>query len=257
MYSKFGGFMLNFDFGRAVGGGGNSLNPANRNGFTLAEVLVTLGIIGVVSAMTVPTLMQNYQRKSYVTQLHKVYNEIIQASERYVSDNNYVDFGESRLKGNSTELRRFINTYFKVVKDCGTRYTGCMADEYVSLSGGTVNTQHGQCNSVVVLASGASLCADTVAMADADSEDPDDENKIVSSNHAGSGGEVITFEVDINGKQGPNVYGRDYFSFQIDKNCNIFDKFYIQNGNKPDMNANNPDNGLFGKIIEDAWEMTY
>ena len=44
--------------------------------FTLAEVLVTLGIIGVVSAMTVPTLMQNYQRQSYVTQLHKVYNEV-------------------------------------------------------------------------------------------------------------------------------------------------------------------------------------
>lgn len=36
-------------------------------GFTLAEVLVTLGIIGVVSAMTVPSLMQNYQRQSYVT----------------------------------------------------------------------------------------------------------------------------------------------------------------------------------------------
>ena len=31
----------------------------SKNGFTLAEVLVTLGIIGVVSAMTVPTLMQN------------------------------------------------------------------------------------------------------------------------------------------------------------------------------------------------------
>ena len=44
--------------------------------FTLAEVLVTLGIIGVVSAMTVPTLMQNYQRQSYVTQLHKTYNEM-------------------------------------------------------------------------------------------------------------------------------------------------------------------------------------
>lgn len=47
----------------------------SHKGFTLAEVLVTLGIIGVVSAMTVPTLMQNYQRQSYVTQLHKVYNE--------------------------------------------------------------------------------------------------------------------------------------------------------------------------------------
>ena len=51
----------------------------NKLAFTLAEVLVTLGIIGVVSAMTVPTLMQNYQRQSYVTQLHKTYNEISQA----------------------------------------------------------------------------------------------------------------------------------------------------------------------------------
>ena len=53
-------------------GGGNSLKPSHNHGlrsaaFTLAEVLVTLGIIGVVSAMTVPTLMQNYQRQSYVT----------------------------------------------------------------------------------------------------------------------------------------------------------------------------------------------
>ena len=38
-----------------------------RFGFTLSEVLVTLGIIGVVSAMTVPTLMNNYQRQAYVT----------------------------------------------------------------------------------------------------------------------------------------------------------------------------------------------
>lgn len=36
---------------------------SKRTAFTLAEVLVTLGIIGVVSAMTVPTLMQNYQKR--------------------------------------------------------------------------------------------------------------------------------------------------------------------------------------------------
>ena len=60
--------------------------------FTLAEVLVTLGIIGVVSAMTVPTLMQNYQRQSYVTQLHKVYNELSQALLRYQTDKNAINF---------------------------------------------------------------------------------------------------------------------------------------------------------------------
>lgn len=57
-----------------------------RFAFTLAEVLVTLGIIGVVSAMTVPTLMNNYQRQSYVVQLHKVYNEFSQVFERYMAD---------------------------------------------------------------------------------------------------------------------------------------------------------------------------
>ena len=51
-------------------------NLTKSSGFTLAEVLVTLGIIGVVAAMTIPTLMQNYQRQSYVTQLKKVYNEL-------------------------------------------------------------------------------------------------------------------------------------------------------------------------------------
>ena len=59
-----------------------------KKAFTLAEVLVTLGIIGVVSAMTVPTLMQNHQRKTYVTQLHKIYNELSQALVRYQNDKN-------------------------------------------------------------------------------------------------------------------------------------------------------------------------
>lgn len=62
----------------------------SKNGFTLAEVLVTLGIIGVVSAMTVPTLMQNYQRDSYTTQLHKVYNEVSQAMLRVITESNAV-----------------------------------------------------------------------------------------------------------------------------------------------------------------------
>ena len=87
--------------------------------FTLAEVLVTLGIIGVVSAMTVPTLMQNYQRQSYVTQLHKVYNELGQAAERYKADNNLVSLREGRIMGNKDEVHNFVLQYFKVVKDCG------------------------------------------------------------------------------------------------------------------------------------------
>lgn len=39
--------------------------------FTLAEVLITLGIIGVVAAMTLPSLITNYQEKQRVSQLKK------------------------------------------------------------------------------------------------------------------------------------------------------------------------------------------
>ena len=37
----------------------NSGEGAKRNAFTLAEVLITLGVIGVVAALTMPTLMTN------------------------------------------------------------------------------------------------------------------------------------------------------------------------------------------------------
>ena len=80
---------------------------AARLGFTLAEVLVTLGIIGVVSAMTVPSLMQNYQRQSYVTQLHKVYNELSQALIQYQTDKNALNLKEAGLTSQA-ELNSFF-----------------------------------------------------------------------------------------------------------------------------------------------------
>ena len=47
--------------------------------FTLAEVLITLGIIGVVAAMTIPTLVANYKKKVVETRLVKVYSTFNQA----------------------------------------------------------------------------------------------------------------------------------------------------------------------------------
>ncbi len=42
-----------------------------KKGFTLAEVLITLGIIGVVAALTLPSLVAKYKEKQYVTALKK------------------------------------------------------------------------------------------------------------------------------------------------------------------------------------------
>ena len=57
-----------------------------KNAFTLAEVLITLGIIGVVAAMTLPALINNYQKKVYETAYAKSVNTILNAHKKLLAD---------------------------------------------------------------------------------------------------------------------------------------------------------------------------
>ncbi|DAA93072.1 TPA: hypothetical protein CPT93_05680, partial [Candidatus Gastranaerophilales bacterium HUM_7] len=50
-----------------------------RFGFTLAEVLITLGIIGVVAAMTIPTLISNTNGAKFRSQFKKTLSTLNQA----------------------------------------------------------------------------------------------------------------------------------------------------------------------------------
>ena len=63
---------------RSTRGGGNRLSSCSK-GFTLAEVLITLGIIGVVAAMTMPSLIQKHQDKETVARVKKAYSVLSQA----------------------------------------------------------------------------------------------------------------------------------------------------------------------------------
>ena len=55
------------------------MNSLSKYAFTLAEVLVTLGIIGVVAALTMPSLIQNHNKQIIETRLKKFYSTINQA----------------------------------------------------------------------------------------------------------------------------------------------------------------------------------
>lgn len=56
-------------------------------GFTLAEILITLGIIGVVATMTIPMLKTKIQKKIYATKLIQTYAILNQGFKRYLSSN--------------------------------------------------------------------------------------------------------------------------------------------------------------------------
>uniref|UniRef100_UPI004029BEED type II secretion system protein n=1 Tax=Candidatus Scatousia sp. TaxID=3085663 RepID=UPI004029BEED len=63
----------------------------HKKAFTLAEVLITLGIIGIVAAMTLPTVVNKYQERVTVTKVKKFYSLINQALLFAIKDNGYVD----------------------------------------------------------------------------------------------------------------------------------------------------------------------
>lgn len=60
--------LMNF---KNIGGGGTSGLTPKLLAFTLAEVLITLGIIGVVAALTIPSLIAEYKEKQIVTRVKK------------------------------------------------------------------------------------------------------------------------------------------------------------------------------------------
>ena len=75
----FSRFTSNFSPKRAGATHVAHWNNSRKIAFTLAEVLITLGIIGVVAAMTIPTLMANHRKKVVETKLEKIYSVMNQA----------------------------------------------------------------------------------------------------------------------------------------------------------------------------------
>ena len=59
----------------------------NKKGFTLAEVLITLGVVGVISAMTLSSVINHYQKQATVNKLKKFYTNMNQVLMQAKADN--------------------------------------------------------------------------------------------------------------------------------------------------------------------------
>lgn len=88
------------------------------NAFTLAEVLITLGIIGVVAAMTMPTLVANVQDKVLETQRSKAKNVLANGYKKMLADNKVFELSDTPLSDCATTncIDAEHQTVFKTVK---------------------------------------------------------------------------------------------------------------------------------------------
>lgn len=93
-----------------------------KKAFTLAEVLITLGIIGIIAALTIPNIIAGYRKKVVETRLAKLYSSINQAikmSETKNEDCRYWEWGDTNNHRDSEFMekwwKKYMNDYMPFV----------------------------------------------------------------------------------------------------------------------------------------------
>lgn len=185
------------------------MEKESKIAFTLAEVLITLGIIGVVAAMTIPSLIQSYKEKATVTAVKQSYLIFAQALKMVTIDNPDLSaLTDSSLsaKENSQIMFNEISKHIKKVKSCDVDKK-CMGNTYyLNLNNEKVSNWDTYNNLVTgVLANGTSFW-------------------ILSLPASISGEETYAGQIgiDINGNKRPNKFGVDFFWFTFNKNGELF-----------------------------------
>lgn len=81
--------------------------------FTLVEVLITLGVIGVVAAITIPSLITKYQKRQTVTKLKDTYSIIANAVKLSEADNGDLDNWDLSSNKGCEKFDTYILPYLK------------------------------------------------------------------------------------------------------------------------------------------------
>ena len=101
-----------------------SLLPSNKKAFTLAEVLITLSILGVVAALTIPSLVNRQNEMAAIVKLKKAISTYESVVEVYMAEEEATDF--SGVVGTAANTAcTTLQNYFKMTEQTGTT-NGCM-----------------------------------------------------------------------------------------------------------------------------------
>lgn len=95
--------------------------------FTLAEVLITLGIIGIVAAMTIPTLISNNQDNSNKAAFKKIYSNLASATTSLLNENGGLSSAFASW-ASCEDVRNQYLSYFSAIKTCDQNNTICWHD---------------------------------------------------------------------------------------------------------------------------------
>ena len=164
----------------------------NKKAFTLAEVLITIVIIGVIAAISVPILFENYTKEETITRLKKAYSVLSQTTALAIAEEGPIVSWKTENTTASQFAGLYVKPYLNIMQDCNTRTTGNCAFKYSPLNSKSVSSLNNTWDRFY-LADGQLVAFRT----------PTNTKDGISS----------LIYVDINGKKKPNKLGRDVFVF--------------------------------------------
>ena len=168
-----------------------------KYGFTLAEVLITLVIIGIIAALTIPNLMQKYTEQTTVKKVQKFYSNLSNAYKLAMKDSGPVNEWGVIGWDKDSAIKVYdilFKPYFKITKDCGTDNKGtCIANVVYKQINNSNNTHYASNTAYykIVLEDGAAVWW-----------------RLISSSQ-------ISVDYDVNGTKEPNQWGKDSFIFVV------------------------------------------
>ena len=182
-----------------------------KYGFTMAEILITIGIIGIVAAMTLPSVINDSRNKQLEASLNRSYSVISQALDMYQAE-----IGEKVTSENIglRKLKSILMKYIQTAKDCDWGHTGYYDAAITNKA------------SIRNYSSASALEDDTtyknytgtnnilLTYFDDGQFVMNDGSLILIENN----GSELYISIDVNGyNKNPNRLGQDLFMFQIDK----------------------------------------
>lgn len=188
-----------------------------KSGFTLAEVLITLGIIGVVAAMTLPAVINKIGDRANINKLKREYSLYQQAFQQIAAENDFEfknglsNCTNTAQKSQHVCLKDLFKAKLKTIADCDSskdeNLSKCFVSQYDAkqLNGKPAGHYYfnGNGQPALVLEDGSSstMFLDTLEC---------------TATHSGNKIRCGYIFVDVNGpKQQPNTLGRDLFLFFI------------------------------------------
>lgn len=178
----------------------------NAFGFTLAETLITIGIIGVVATMTLPILHSKYEKMIIESGIKKTYSDIYNTIKRSKADNGSYEYWDYALP-----TKEFVDKYFSsylYLTECKSHNNKNMPKKCFAGSDGNFYVWRYP-NQEELSLGGNFRVAPKYLSKDGRSF------MIMVTYDEGRIWKYVTFIVDVNGQRGRSIMGEDVFVFSL------------------------------------------